>query len=398
MGDLEIRPLLDAEHRSSLNLFLRSMHRPPVDDAAWDAYAGTFEPGRTLGAFAGEELAGTALAWSSSLRVPGGDQLGMAAISRVGVRADHRRRGALTGLMRALLADAAERGEPLCGLQVSEPVIYGRFGFGLASRLDRVTVRADLARFHPGLPAGGRVRLVDGTREEIVDVLAPLHDRCAVGRTGAMVRARPMWDALFGWMERPLRAIVHTGPDGDDGAALFMSSRTPGSFGARLDVVDFVAADTGAAIGLWRFLLSIDLVREVFVFARPTDELVADMFVDPRAVTSRVSGDDLWLRLVDVERALRARSWACPLSIEVRDALLPGNSGVHRVSESGVERGGGAADIVVDVDVLSQLYLGATSATSLAGVGRLTAASPEALARADTAFALAETAYSGTSF
>ncbi|WP_424190642.1 GNAT family N-acetyltransferase [Actinokineospora sp. G85] len=199
-------------------------------------------------------------------------------------------------------------------------------------------------------------------------------------------------------MGRPLRAIVHTGPDGDDGAALFMTSRTPGSFGARLEVVDFVAADAGAAIGLWRFLLSVDLVEEVLVFARPTDELVADMFLDPRAVTSRVSANDLWLRLVDVERALRARSWAGPLSIEVRDAFLPGNSGVYRVSESGVERGGGAADIVVDVDVLSQLYLGTTSATSLAGVGRLTAASPAALARADAAFALIETAYSGTSF
>ncbi|WP_424186187.1 GNAT family N-acetyltransferase [Actinokineospora sp. G85] len=152
MGDLEIRPLLDAEHRSSLNLFLRSMHRPEVDDAAWVPYANTVEPGRALGAFAGDDLVGTGLAWSSALRVPGGDQLGMAAISRVGVRADHRRRGALTGLMRALLADAAERGEPLCGLQVSEPVIYGRFGFGPASHLDRVTVRTDRVRFHPGLP------------------------------------------------------------------------------------------------------------------------------------------------------------------------------------------------------------------------------------------------------
>ena len=51
---------------------------------------------------------GTATSFPSRMAVPGGAVLDTAAVTQVGVRADHTRRGLLTALMRAQLDDIAE--------------------------------------------------------------------------------------------------------------------------------------------------------------------------------------------------------------------------------------------------------------------------------------------------
>src|SRR5215469_12012875 len=61
------------------------------------------EPERTLVAFDGETMVGTTLALSFGLTVPGGDVVGAAGISGVGVLPTHRRRGILSSMMRRQL-------------------------------------------------------------------------------------------------------------------------------------------------------------------------------------------------------------------------------------------------------------------------------------------------------
>src|SRR5918994_986848 len=57
-----------------------------------------------------------------------------AAVTLVGVRPTHRRRGLMSTLMRRQLNDVHEAGrEAVAMLWASEPVIYGRFGYGLAT-------------------------------------------------------------------------------------------------------------------------------------------------------------------------------------------------------------------------------------------------------------------------
>ncbi|WP_035288209.1 GNAT family N-acetyltransferase [Actinokineospora spheciospongiae] len=398
MTDVEIRTLADDELRTAQTLFMRSLHRPPVTDEQWELVGRSFEPGRTWGAFAGDVLAGTALSWASKLRVPGGQVRGLAAVTRVGVRADHRRRGVLTGLMRAQLAEVAARGEVFAGLRATEPVIYGRFGYGVATRFHTVTVARDRAVFHPGLPATGEVRLLDTDRA--LEVLPDLYERIVRARVGSMARPDALWRTSFGWpigTGHDPRIAVHTGPDGDEGYAVF-AARRPDAGNATLEVDDLQGSSPAAVAALWRFLLSIDLVDEVKVLSRPVDEPVEAMFVDQRAVSKVVPMNDLWLRVVDVPEALAARSWGGPLTLEVRDALLPGNTGVYRVSESGVDRVDAEPELSVDVDVLAQLYFGRWTVSALAGVNRLRVANPEAAARADAAFALPATAWTGTFF
>ncbi|WP_424186188.1 GNAT family N-acetyltransferase [Actinokineospora sp. G85] len=390
----EVRALGEDDLRASHALFLRSLLVEPAKDAEWEVLARSYQPGRTFGAYLDGTLAGTAMTWGSTLRVPGGADLPTGMLTRVGVRADFRRRGLLTALMRATLADSVERGEVFSTLHASEPVIYGRYGYGVATRAPRVAVRTGVP-FAPTAPAGGRVRFIE--RDEAVAVLPDLYARVGRSRPGSLARPAQWWPVAI---ERPsddLRFIIHAGPDGDDGFAVF-STVDESANGPRLDALNLIGADDNAVAGLWRFLLSIDLAAEVSVWARPPDELVRALFTDPRAVTDETLNDDLWLRVVDVPRALAERTWAAPVVIKVNDPLLPDNTGVYSVSESGVRRGPAEPDVEVDADVLARLYLGTWSATALSAVGRLRARSPEAAARADRAFRLPRPAWCGTYF
>ena len=99
-----------------------------------------FEFDRSLAAFDGDAIVGTAAAYSFQLTVPGGIA-GAAGVTFVSVRPSHRRRGILSAMMRHQLADIVGRGEAIAALFASESGIYGRYGYGCASGQLRLTIR-----------------------------------------------------------------------------------------------------------------------------------------------------------------------------------------------------------------------------------------------------------------
>ncbi|GGM71549.1 hypothetical protein GCM10012275_47520 [Longimycelium tulufanense] len=113
-----IRVLEPHEYEVAVALFLRSLHHKPLGDEHREFVRLSTQDGRQLGAFEGGELIGTAYSFGSALAVPGGAAVPMAAVTRVGVRADHTRRGALTALMRGQLARCRDLGgadrDPAC--------------------------------------------------------------------------------------------------------------------------------------------------------------------------------------------------------------------------------------------------------------------------------------------
>ena len=113
---------------------------------------------RTVAAFDGDQIVGTLGGFPFEITVPGGAQVPMAGTTIVTVAATHRRRGALSAMMNDHFRDGLKRGEPLVGLWASESLIYGRFGFGVATEQDEIEI--DQSRIRVEGEAGS-VRLVD---------------------------------------------------------------------------------------------------------------------------------------------------------------------------------------------------------------------------------------------
>ena len=135
----------------------------------------------------------------------------------------------------------------------------------------------------------------------------------------------------------------------------------------------------------------MDLVRTVRFWQGPADEPLHHMVTEPRALHVRPV-DGLWVRLVDVDRALAARRYPAPIDmvIEVRDPFCPWNDG--RWWLRGHPAGGFCSrtdadpDLVVGIEALSAAYLGGVSLGSLQAAGRVTEVSPGAVTLASTAF------------
>jgi predicted acetyltransferase len=402
-----VQPLETGELRAAHTLFAASIHRPPADDAGWAASSRLYSPGRTFGVHADGALVATATSFPSRLALPGGSVLPMAAVTRVGVRADHTRRGLLTALMRAQLYDVAARGEPLASLRASEARIYGRFGYGVATRGREVRVRADPTLFRPDAPQGGTVRLLQ--RDRIVPVLREVHERIALRSPGGITRTEGWWAVGAGRrvdVERShVLAAVHTGPHGDDGFAIAYLGDAPGFTERSLDVPDLHAADVGATAALWRFLLGVDLVESVQAHLRPLDEPLELLLADPRACAVTGNEDETWLRLVDVPAALAARGYGAaePVLLAVHDGFLEANSGVYRIADGSAERVGPLGgpvrpDLECTVAALAMAYLGDRRPSELVASGWWTAPDAAAVPRADAAFATAGTPWCGTYF
>lgn len=391
LGPDELRPA----HR----LFASTIHQDTVPDPDWDRAALSYSPGRTFGVSEGRDLVGTATSFPTRTAVPGGTALDTAAVTRVGVRPDRTRRGILSTMMRTLLADTAARGEPLASLRASEARIYGRFGYGVASRGREVAV-SGTGRGWRHEPAGS-VRVVVG--DDVLPTLTALHDALALRRPGGITRPEAWWWRPVGQRVAKgehLVVAVHTGPGGDDGFAV-ASPTEPGSFSHRtLRVSDLHADSVDAVAGLWAFLAGIDLVDRVEGWLRPVDEPLELLLADPRDVVVSGVEDETWLRLVDVPAALAARTWGAgpPVLVGVHDRVLPANDGVYRIGDGPAERVRAEPELECDVDALAMAYLGDRAPSLLAATGWWRVHDAGAPARADALFATDRAPWCGTYF
>ncbi|MGI9032060.1 MAG: GNAT family N-acetyltransferase [Ilumatobacteraceae bacterium] len=408
---IDIRTSSPEEYRTVAATVATALLHAPSDDEAWAKRAPSWEGTDSLAAWDGDRCVGHVGAYRVETVVPGGRRLPTAAVSRVGVLPTHRRRGLARDLMNRLLIEGAQRGQALASLRASEAVIYGRFGFGIAGRASEVTVDPTLAR-PVRAAAGGSVRLL--SPDEVRKVVPPLYDRFA-DRPGIISRTDAMWDQYY---EDAAKVggdahfvAVHSSTDGDDdGFVHYTLKWREEQFGLVAagdgEVFDLFAATPAAELALWAYLCDLDLIRRWHATERPIDDLVRLAVNDPRAYHVRVGGwDEQWLRLLDVDEALRARSYADAkgsVTIAVTDDLLEINSGVWSIDSAGAERAAGVAtqdaDLSTDIAGLSAAYLGDTPWTALAAVERVTARTPDALARADALFATSPAPFCGSFF
>ncbi|ANY09127.1 GNAT family N-acetyltransferase [Pseudonocardia sp. HH130630-07] len=391
--DHDVRDLTDpADRRAAYAVFEGSLLRGSSSDEDWAAH-GQAADEHWLGVYTADgEVAGCANSFPTRLTLPGGDRVPAAAVSAVGVRADATRAGRLSALMRAQLTAARDRGDVATVLHASESAIYGRFGYGVASRAERVrlTSRPD---WRPEAPAGGRVRMLD--RSAARQVLPALQERLAGARPAGMTATARWWDRLFSTGPTAtgfLGTAVHRGPDGDDGFAVWsVAAGDPvRDEPEEIAVAQLWAATPAATAGLWRFLAGIDLAGAVRAWGRPLDEDLDLLLADPRRHKVLARTDDLWLRVVDVAAALGARTWgdARPVVLRLHDPVL-GGSGTWSVGSGGARPAADAApDIECSVASLAPAFLGDRAPSSLVAAGQWSEHTPGAAARADAVFAV----------
>jgi predicted acetyltransferase len=168
-----------------------------------------------------------------------------------------------------------------------------------------------------------------------------------------------------------------------------------------LTVRELMATDPAASAALWTDLLSRDLTTEFRLRDRPVDDPLLYQLADPRRTRPSMV-DALWVRLIDVPRALAGRRYASPVDvvIEVRDELVPANAGRWRLTTArdgdtghgevghgevgqglaaSCEPATGAADLALDVTDLGAAYLGGTRLAVLAGADLVTEVRPGAV-------------------
>jgi predicted acetyltransferase len=384
-------------------------HRPSEQDIV--ARRPTFEFDRSLAAFDGDRIVGTAGALSLELTLPGTGAIPAAGVSWVGVLPTHRRRGILTSLMRRQLADVRERGEPLAILTASESVIYGRFGYGLATSMMRLSIDKPFTAFARPWAIAGQVRQVD--HAAALELLPPLYDRIRRTQPGMVSRSAAFWQLLLADPDKPLNGadaryyVVYQTPEGQvDGAAHYRARHDWGTGLSQhtLIVREALAATTEARAALWSYLFGIDLIATVELWGRPLDEPLRWMLADPRRLRVTNYTDDLWLRLLDIPAALAARRYttAGRIVFAVADAFCPENSGRYLL-EGGPDgascrRTDDEPDLALGVATLGAAYLGGVRFATLARAGRVEERTAGALARADALFATDPLPYSGTPF
>src|SRR6478672_8617738 len=398
-----VRPIDEHEIDDFIRVDQHAFNTSPWSDDDRRVGLDRFEFDRTLAAFDGSTQVGVTMCYSFRLSVPGQEVLPAAGVTFVSVLPTHRRRGVLRSLMLRQLADVRDRGEPLAILWASEAVIYGRYGYGRASwHLDFTLHRgegglASTGSAGPGSSAGDGLRLRIVEPEAALPELAKVYDAVLASRPGMFGRNDAWWrSTIFDPAERrhgasPLRCLLAEDASGPRGYALYAGVDTWTGFLPEnvLTVRELMAADPAASAALCTDLLSRDLTTEFRLPRRPVDDPLLYQLADPRRTRPKLN-DNLWVRIVDLPRALAGRRYSCPVDVvlEVRDEILPANAGRWRLSTTTAAPGGGLAascvpasspaDLALDVTQLGAAYLGGTRLGALAGSGLVTELRPGA--------------------
>jgi predicted acetyltransferase len=390
---VRVRPSRDIrEFREGATCIGAYFNWHPSDEEATE-FAKLLPLDRMHVALDGEAVVGGAGAFPLRFSMPGADPVAAAGVTVVGVQPTHRRQGILSRLMAAQLRDARERAEPLAVLWASEPTIYRRFGYGIATLMQRMRLPHGSAGLHGTRAPDVRARLVE--HDEALKTFPRIYAR-SLGTTGGLIARTPEWWAarnLFDDARRrrgagPQQRLLVERAGKPVGYALYRISQdtSGGKWTKQLRVAEAFGVDDAALVGVWRYLLATDWMDTFEAWFLPVDHALVVSLLNLHDA-EMTTMDGVWVRPVDVRAALAARGYGeGRATIEVvSDPHFPDNVGLWRVENGGVARGKGRPDVRVDVAALGSALLGGFSFSQLARSG-LAEGTPAGLARADALF------------
>ncbi|MDF6043300.1 GNAT family N-acetyltransferase [Streptomyces sp. JH14] len=409
---LEIRSVTASEFPGWLRAVNTGFLRPPtVTDTEVASRLPHNDLSRVQGVFDDGRCVASFRSFAQELTVVGGASVPSDAVTNVTVSPTHRRRGLLGRMMAMDLAAAKDRGDVVATLIAAEYPIYGRYGFGPAAwttewEIDVPRAGLDLHRPGPSTADGGRIDLVDVA--EVRKIGPALHERLRARQHGVVSRNDRWWQLSTGadvpvpgsWTE-PFHAVYRTADGEVDGLLVYRADDNWGDAKQPLNratVLGLIAETPAAERALWHFVCSIDWITTVRSGHRAPDDLLPLLLPDPRAARIVTQADWLWVRVLDVVRALEARTYAVPatLTLDIHDpAGLAGGRFRLDASPTGASciPTTQSAGLALDIRELGTLYLGDESALRLTALGRIEERTPGAAAVADGVFRAARRAW-----
>ncbi len=368
--------------------FLEPFVGDPDQVADYELSADKFEADRAWVVDTGDQFVGNAGIHSLDVTLPAGPAHAcpttpMAGVTAVGVHPTHRRQGFLRRLMAAIHSDARARGEAIAGLEASESVIYGRFGYGLAANLAEYSIDSHASAFAVPAPHLD-LALID--KVEAAKVLPKIFDWQRRTRAGEVSRSSGYWTQLLGDLPHHRNgAAARFHAVCQDGYVLYRADHEANVFqGERVNITveELRGISPEVEAGLWRFVLDLDLIGQVTFKRRAVDEPVRWRLADSRQLRTTNIEDRLYVRILDPAAAFEARGYqgegrvvldVIPLAEEEADAT-PG----RWVLEAGTDgascrraRTGEEADLRLGIAELGSLYMGGFPASLLAAGGRV---------------------------
>lgn len=365
-------------------------------DKEFERFDRYFEWDRSRGAFDGDRLVSTIGAFSLEMTVPGAT-MPCGGTTVVSVLPTHRRRGILRMMIDSHLAEVRKREEPIAGLWASDSAIYGRFGYGSAARATEIEIRRDHAAFHRLAPEPTPARLV--TVEEAERLLPRFYDEFRLQFPGLFARS-PAWWKNRRFHDDPSNRNGYTphrfAVTETDGAVTgyvqyrYKPSWNEGHGEGDVRIVEMFGTDPSSWAGLWRYLLDHDLTARVIAPNRSLEDPIFELLAGRRRAKGSIE-DSLWIRIMDVARALEGRHYPHPAQtvIALHDPI---DGSLTRwgldVSPEGSEVTPSDSEpaVTMDLEDLGAFFMGWPRFQALGRAGRIQG-DPPVLAALDRAFA-----------
>ncbi len=334
---------------------------------------------------------GTARLYDFALSVPGGGSVAASGVGDVGVLPTHNGRGVFSALMHRMLDDATAAGSVAAVLYASEATIYGRHGFGPATRASRVRIPAQRAELRTDL------QLAPGTgvyleSDDWLPVIADVFEASRTRRGGEVDRSPEIWDKLLEPLRGDRFCLVHRDERGEAvGYALYRVAESWETTGPEhtMTVDEVVAVDAPTELSLWSVLLSTPLVRNIEC-RLPADSILFDALNDRWSPSKLGEHDNLWVRILDPVAALSSRRYrtggSLVLAVVGAGATAVLDLGVSPDGEASVSLTDAQPELSLGLEELGSVWLGGGSFAQLAAVGRVVEAHPGAAGRADALF------------
>ena len=375
LDEVEFRPIKTSERREFFNLeryvFADERAQTEEDDAT-----DPLRPEMTTVAFFNGRIIATSGGFPFRLKF-NGNTIRADGVTSVGTEPHYRRRGLVRKMITIRFEQAYENNVPASILWATLGAIYPRFGYGLASTSYKCKFDPQFCAFQLDEPETGSCLRSD--RNSSVPLLKELHEQYLADKNLQIHRHDVFWQRAYLDKKCKLHLAIHYDKNGTaDGYISYSLSETKGKIPGphqRFNVRDFIALNRGAYRGLWKFIRSHDLVRQVEMWI-PIDDPVFLMLLEPRHLQASWS-EGLWLRAVNVKQLTSNRPYQSKGQVVFEipaDRECPWNVGTYLLDSdrttSEVTTTRQSADFRIDINGLGSLLSGQSSVSELESCGR----------------------------